>query len=102
MEVHFMTFSNISIEGAAPAELARHMHTLWQQGATRSGVDLSGFNPDASLDQRVGWAKSAGLEIGCGYTRFSTKTQDSTEDQCRVLVGAQLPAASTCRRNSSA
>jgi DNA invertase Pin-like site-specific DNA recombinase len=81
-----MNFSQIPIQGAASAELAQHMHTLWQQAATRAGIDLSGFSPDAPLDQCLAWARSAGLDIACGYTRFSTKSQDSTTDQARTLV----------------
>lgn len=73
-------------EGAATPELMAIAHQLWMEKAGNHGVDLSGFDPLASLDDRLAWAQSQNLEIAVPLSRFSTKHQDSTSDQVRECV----------------
>lgn len=49
--------------GAASQELAREVHEWWQEAAEKTDIDLSGFDPTASLDERVAWALGQGLEL---------------------------------------
>lgn len=72
--------------GAATPELRVKAHQWWAESAAQAGVDLTGFQPEASLDARLAWAAAAGLVIGIGYSRFSGKKQHSTEDQIRTDV----------------
>lgn len=67
------------------------VHEWFQESAASANVNLSGFDPKATLGQRISWAISQGLQIGSVYTRFSSKHQHSTADQIRTCVqyGAQ-------------
>jgi len=61
------------------------------RGGAAAGIDLSGFDPDAPLIDRLSWAREMGLDIGGCYSRYSTKLQHSTYDQVRasVMYGAR-------------
>jgi site-specific DNA recombinase len=73
-------------EGGADLALRRKAHEWWLEAARAAGVDLSHFDPDASLESRIAWALSLGLLIATVYTRFSSKNQHSTDDQARAVV----------------
>jgi site-specific DNA recombinase len=77
---------NLPTQGAAGDRLRRQAHQEWLEAAKKAGLDLTGFDPDASLEQRVGWALQAGLVIACIYARFSSKNQHSTADQVRANI----------------
>ena len=72
--------------GAVSLELARNVHVWWQDAAKKTSFDLSRFDSDAPLDERIAWALEQGLEIGTVYSRFSSKRQHSTSDQVRTSV----------------
>lgn len=76
----------LSEDGAVSDELGRKAIEHWMTAAAMAGVDLDGFNPNASHDEQVEWARSKGLIIGTVYSRFSSKLQQSTEDQVRENV----------------
>ncbi|REJ88284.1 MAG: recombinase [Planctomycetota bacterium] len=83
--------TDLSNAGGADNELARNVHEWWQEAAEKAEVDdkkldLSGFDPDASLDERIAWALVQGLDIGTVYSRYSSKRQHSTADQVRTCV----------------
>src|ERR1700687_2672023 len=42
--------------GGADEELARDAHKWWIDAAQKANVDLSGFNPEAPLAERIAWA----------------------------------------------
>ncbi|MCD0462484.1 recombinase family protein [Roseiconus lacunae] len=72
----------ISEDGGVSAELARNALDHWMTAAA-AGINLDGLDPTASHEDLVKWARSRGLDIGSIYSRFSTKMQQSTEDQIR-------------------
>jgi len=72
--------------GAASQELAGDVHVWWQDAAKKTSIDLSRFDPDAPLDERIAWAFEQAIEIGTVYSRFSSKRQHSTSDQVRTSV----------------
>lgn len=72
--------------GAADAELARLVHDVWIEAATKAGLDLTGFEPDAPLAQRLAWAESRRLDIGAVLSRYSSKLQHSTTGQVRDCI----------------
>ena len=72
--------------GAVNEQLVRDIHQWWQDAAQSNRIDLSGFDPCASFEQRRAWALRQGLEIGTVYSRFSSKRQNSTADQVRTCV----------------
>ena len=78
--------ANIPGMGAATEKLARNAHTWWSEMAAVHHLDLSDFDPDATLEMRIAWAIAQGYEIGTIYSRFSTKLQHSTEDQVRECI----------------
>jgi hypothetical protein len=78
--------SGLSSQGAAGDALRRQAHREWMDGAQKAGVNLAGFDPEAPLEQRVGWALQADLAVACIYARFSSKHQHSTGDQVRANV----------------
>jgi DNA invertase Pin-like site-specific DNA recombinase len=78
--------SEISPIGAVGAEVRERAQQEWMEAARRAGIDLTGFDPDAPLDQRILWAIDAKLLIATIYTRYSTKHQNSTADQVRACV----------------
>jgi site-specific DNA recombinase len=68
-------------DGAANAELCHSAHAIWMENALNAGIDLTGFNPEATYAERVFWAGAMGLVIGCILSRFSSKMQHSTTAQ---------------------
>ena len=76
---------DLPMQGAAGDGLRRQAHQEWLEAAKKAGLDLTGFDPDAPLEQRV-WALQARLAIACIYARFSSKHQHSTADQIRANV----------------
>lgn len=72
--------------GAANEELAREVHAWWQEAAEKTDVDLSDFDFNAPLEERIAWALEQKLDIGTVYSRFSSKRQHSTADQVRTCV----------------
>jgi DNA invertase Pin-like site-specific DNA recombinase len=56
-------------------------HEKWLAMAAEAGIDLSGFNPSASLSERIAWALGQRLTIGTIVARFSSKMQHSTQAQ---------------------
>ena len=83
--------TNIPTAGAVNPELAQTITKWWQDAARECGINLEGFDPNASLSDRIAWALRAGLVIATIYLRHSTKLQHSTEDQARenVVWGAR-------------
>lgn len=77
---------NLPVKGSASPELMSKAHAQWMECAAQSRIDLTGFDPNASLSARISWALSVGLIIAAIYTRFSTKRQGSTEDQIRCTI----------------
>lgn len=80
--------------GAADSDLARQAHDSWIEAARKAGLDLTGFDPETPLGQRVAWARGQGLDIGTVLARYSSKLQHSTADQVRDNV--QAAAAGRC------
>lgn len=80
-----MTFL-FSTAGAVSEDLARKAHQWWQEAAAKANANLDGFEPHASLSERIAWALKAGLLIATIYSRFSSKRQHSTEDQVRECL----------------
>ncbi len=62
------------------------VHEWFQEAASLAKIELDGFDPNASLSERISWATSRGFLIGSIYTRFSSKQQHSTADQIRTCV----------------
>ena len=71
---------------AAGDDLARIALQHWTNAAVIAGADLDGFDPTASHQELIAWACSKGLDIGAVYSRFSSKMQQSTQDQVRENV----------------
>ncbi len=78
--------SNIPSMGAANEKLTRNADKWWSEMAAVHNIDLTGFDPEATLETRIAWAISEGYEIGTIYSRFSTKLQHSTDDQVRECI----------------
>jgi hypothetical protein len=76
----------LSTAGAATDALARQAHQRWMEAATRAGLDLSGFDPDAPLADRIAWAQARGLGIAAVLSRYSSKMQHSTASQVEECV----------------
>jgi site-specific DNA recombinase len=72
--------------GAAGPELARLAHQRWVEAASRAGIDLSGFDPEAPLQDRIAWAKARDLDIATLLSRYSSKLQHSTQSQVQDCV----------------
>ena len=91
--------TELPLKGAASAETRSLAHQEWMEAARRAGLELTGFDPDAPLEQRITWAIGAGLLIATIYTRFSTKRQNSTAAMNNSppvntsAMGAPAPAA---------
>jgi DNA invertase Pin-like site-specific DNA recombinase len=85
MKERFMT-TGLPSDGSASPEQQASASRWWTETASKCGVDLSSFDASAVLAVRLAWAAAAGLAIGTVCTRFSTKFQDSTEDQIRACV----------------
>jgi len=78
--------SNIPSIGDANEKLTRNANRWWSEMAAVCNLDLSGFDPDSTLEKRIAWAIAQGYEIGIIYFRFSTKLQHSTDDQVRECI----------------
>ncbi|MBI1311627.1 recombinase [bacterium] len=76
----------LSEAGTVDQELAREISSCWQAAAERNGIEMAGFALEATLEERITWALGLGLEIGCVYSRFSSKRQHSTWDQVRTCI----------------
>lgn len=72
--------------GAVRPELARRISQMWVEFAAAVGLSLAGFDFRGSLEERLSWARSSGLDIGAAYARFSFKKSNSTEDQVRACM----------------
>lgn len=73
--------------GSASDELAAKALAWWMEAAEKSGkIDLSGFDPTATLADRIAWAEQARLDIAAILSRYSTKMQDSTESQVKHCI----------------
>jgi len=75
--------TNLASAGAIDSQLARQASGWWMEAARAAQIDLAGFDPDASLEARLSWARSRGLDIGGILARQSTKMQDSIDSQIR-------------------
>jgi DNA invertase Pin-like site-specific DNA recombinase len=73
-------------QGAISDVLRHKVHEEWMEGGRKAGLDLTGFDPEAPLEQRIRWALQVKLSIACVYARFSSKHQHSTADQVRASV----------------
>ncbi|NLF71023.1 MAG: recombinase family protein [Candidatus Anammoximicrobium sp.] len=67
--------------GSASPDLVQLVQQTWSEIAARAGIDVMGFDPAASLVDRLAWAQSKGLDIGAVLSRFSSKLQHSTTAQ---------------------
>ena len=76
----------LSQDGACSEELADKAHQIWSEAAAAGGTKIEGIDPGASFDKRCAWALKMGYVIGTCYCRFSTKMQQSTEDQMRECL----------------
>ena len=76
----------LSSVGAVNQELARKSQQWWQEAAAKSNVNLDGYDPAASLSERIAWALQARLLIATMYSRYSSKRQHSTDDQARECI----------------
>ncbi len=81
-----MSNVDLSMEGGASEELAKKAVDSWIEAAARGEIDLTDFQAEAPLADRFAWARGLGLGIGGGYSRFSTKMQDSTWTQVKSCV----------------
>jgi DNA invertase Pin-like site-specific DNA recombinase len=72
--------------GGASEELARKAHGWWIEAAKKAGINLTGFDPNAPLAERIAWAIQAGLDIAVVLSRFSSKFQHSTDAQVQYNV----------------
>ena len=56
------------------------MSAAWLMAAEQHQIDVSGFEPQSSLDERIAWARSRNLSIGCVLARTANR-QAATIDQ---------------------
>jgi|GEM_PF-1029947 len=73
-------------EGAASPAVMKMAAEIWAEFAKQAGIDLSKFHPLAPLADRLAWALSLGLTIGCILSRYSSKMQQSTASQVSETV----------------
>ncbi len=76
----------IPAAGTISGELAAQARGWWTDAATKAGINLNGFDPGASLPDRLAWAQSKCLEIG-----------ERLEKDLIQLFRAP-PAMQTCKR----
>jgi hypothetical protein len=94
--------TDLPIAGSISAEVSDLVHRIWMDEAAKAGVDLSGFDPDGPLVDRLVRAGGKGLQIGTALSRFSTKMQHRTTDQVTECViyaaryGAYIPPEYVC------
>jgi site-specific DNA recombinase len=72
--------------GGASDELAFKVQLWWREEAIRANIDISTFDPHATLERRLRWAMEQQLEIAGALSRYSSKLQHSTEAQLRQMV----------------
>lgn len=72
--------------GAASPEVQQEAVAAFMETARKLGISLDGFDASASLEERLGWAKRAGLKPGAALSRFSTDLQQSTATQVLQCV----------------
>lgn len=72
--------------GAVCHELACRVQQWWYEAAAKNNVNLEGFDPSASLRERIARALQLELLIATIYSRFSSKRQHSTDDQVRECI----------------
>ncbi len=72
--------------GGANKQLAQRAHDWWTETAGTNKMNLNGFDSEATFETRIGWANTNGFDIGTVYSRFSTKLQNSTDDQVRENI----------------
>lgn len=77
---------NLPAEGSLEPELQRLVHAAWAEEAPRCGVDLAGFDPDATPEACLEWARRRKLDVAFAYVRYSTDKQDSFADQLRPIA----------------
>ena len=75
-----------TVETQASAAVTTRALEQWAEAAAAAGVSMEGFDPDVDHQRLVAWAVARGLIIGALYSRYSTKMQQSTEDQIRECV----------------
>jgi DNA invertase Pin-like site-specific DNA recombinase len=63
----------------------------WKQEGMKHGIEVSAIDHTAPLSTRISQAVRAGLDPCVIYSRFSTKKQNSTDDQLRACL--QLAAS---------
>jgi Resolvase, N terminal domain len=73
--------NELPAKGSMTTEMVAKARAEWAQEARKTGIDLSAFNPDAPLAERLAWAPAANLIIAGILSRFSTDLQQSTETQ---------------------
>ena len=76
----------LPVAGSAAPEILQLVHETWTDAAAKSQIDLSEFNPNASLRERLNWAMRVGLLVGAILARYSSKLQHSTAAQVRENV----------------
>ena len=97
-----MNNDELPAKGATSDDLKQKVDAMWIKEAGKNGVDLQGLSPNAPLHDRIAWAMQKGLAVATVYSRYSTKTQGSTEDQVRACVeyaarnGMYCPAELLC------
>jgi site-specific DNA recombinase len=78
--------NDIPEAGQIDKSLAAQVHPIWMAAAESAGISLAGFDSQAPLADRIAWATSHELVIGCSYLRYSSSYQHSDEDQLRANV----------------
>lgn len=72
--------------GNASPDVVQLVHEVFMDEMQRMKVDLTGFNSQASLVERIAWALGMGMAIGAVLSRFSQKLQHSTTAQATECV----------------
>lgn len=97
-----MIVRQIPEAGKATSSLAEKARDWWLEGARAARFDLTGFDPEASLEERLKWCSQMSMDVALAYLRYSTKTQHSDEDQLRSICffagqnGLYLPPEFVC------
>ncbi len=72
--------------GSANAEIRALVHSVWIETLQSRTLDVTGFDPNSALSDRLAWATAHGFLIGGVLSRFSSKLQQSTSAQVRENV----------------
>ena len=84
---NFHDFSNIlQLPGVIENDQWAELGNWWCESMAGAGKDLSGFDINAPLHERLAWCRNRNIPIACGYGRFSTRMQKSDKDQARSMV----------------